>query len=99
MLTVIFLVTSVVILSKSHPVARRTARTPSTGAFLLTVGAAFGYAAGWTPYGSDYTRYLPRETTRWKVALWPALGVFLSCVLLETWAPRPPRWSRRRTPR
>ncbi|MDT5300703.1 MAG: nucleobase:cation symporter, family, partial [Mycobacterium sp.] len=29
------------------------------GGFLLTVGASFGYAAGWTPYAADYTRYLP----------------------------------------
>ena len=29
------------------------------GGFLLTFGAAFGYAAGWNPYASDYTRYLP----------------------------------------
>ena len=29
------------------------------GGFLLTVGTAFGYAAGWTPYAADYTRYLP----------------------------------------
>jgi len=50
------------------------------GAFWLTAGAAFGYAAGWTPYGSDYTRYLPKDTAKWKVALWPAVGVFASCV-------------------
>ncbi len=81
-LTLIFLAASAVILAKSHPAAADGSHA-FTGAFLLTVGAAFGYAAGWTPYGSDYTRYLPRATARWKVALWPALGVFLSCVLLE----------------
>ncbi|HET9654456.1 MAG TPA: cytosine permease [Kineosporiaceae bacterium] len=27
------------------------------GGFLLTLGATFGYAAGWNPYASDYTRY------------------------------------------
>ena len=81
-LAVVFLVTSVVILAKSHPsVADGSHAAP--GAFLLTTGAAFGYAAGWTPYGSDYTRYLPRATPRWKVALWPGLGVLLSCLLLE----------------
>jgi nucleobase:cation symporter-1, NCS1 family len=81
-LTVIFLVTSVVLLVKSDPSAATGAHA-WPGAFLLTVGAAFGYAAGWTPYGADYTRYLPRATARWKVALWPGLGVLLSCVLLE----------------
>jgi NCS1 family nucleobase:cation symporter-1 len=53
------------------------------GGFLVVVGATFGYAAGWTPYGSDYTRYLPADTPKWKVALWPGLGVFLSCTFLE----------------
>jgi nucleobase:cation symporter-1, NCS1 family len=81
-LTVIFLITSVVLLVKAHPAAADGSHAFS-GAFLLTTGAAFGYAAGWTPYGSDYTRYLAKDTARWKVALWPALGVLLSCLLLE----------------
>ena len=32
------------------------------GGFLLTLGTAFGYTAGWTPYAADYTRYLPADT-------------------------------------
>ena len=35
---------------------------PPLGGFLLMTGAAFGYAAGWNPYASDYTRYLKPET-------------------------------------
>ena len=48
-----------------HQVRPRCARagpssaTARLGGFLLTVGTAFGYAAGWTPYAADYTRYLP----------------------------------------
>ncbi len=34
---------------------------PAIGGFLITLGAAFGYAAGWNPYASDYTRYLPAD--------------------------------------
>src|SRR5919202_4137764 len=30
----------------------------------LTVSAAFGYAAGWNPYATDYTRYLPAHASR-----------------------------------
>jgi NCS1 family nucleobase:cation symporter-1 len=81
-LTVIFLVASAVILAKSHPGAATGAKA-IPGAFLLTTAAAFGYAAGWNPYASDYTRYLPKATERWKTFLWPALGVFASCLLLE----------------
>ncbi|MEY9962898.1 NCS1 family nucleobase:cation symporter-1 [Streptacidiphilus sp. MAP12-16] len=81
-LTVVFLVAAAVILSKSH-IGTATGSKAFPGAFLLTAGAAFGYAAGWTPYGSDYTRYLPRTAPKWAVALWPGLGVLVSCVFLE----------------
>ena len=53
------------------------------GAFWLSVGATFGYAAGWNPYASDYTRYLPARTSRWATGLWAGAGVGLSCVALE----------------
>jgi purine-cytosine permease-like protein len=53
------------------------------GGFLLTVGAAFGYAAGWNPYATDYTRYLKPDTDKKAVGLWAGLGVFVSCVVLE----------------
>ena len=79
-LVVIFAIASVVILSKSHPGAHATG---IPGGFLITFGAAFGYAAGWNPYASDYTRYLPKDTNRRATGLWAGLGVFLSCVLLE----------------
>jgi purine-cytosine permease-like protein len=79
-LVVIFAIASVVIVSKSHPGAH-IAGVP--GGFLITFGAAFGYAAGWNPYASDYTRYLPKDTNRRATGLWAGLGVFLSCALLE----------------
>ena len=47
------------------------------------MGAAFGYAVGWNPYASDYTRYLPPSASKRAIALWAGLGLFLSCVLLE----------------
>jgi len=79
-LVVIFLIASVVIVGKSHPGAH-IAGVP--GGWLITFGAAFGYAAGWNPYASDYTRYLPRDTNRKATGLWAGLGVLISCVVLE----------------
>jgi len=79
-LVVVFAIASVVILSKAHAGAHAT---NSLGGFLITLGAAFGYAAGWNPFASDYTRYLPPDTNRRATGLWAALGVFLSCVVLE----------------
>ena len=79
-LGLVFAVTSVWILTKAHPGAHTA---PIPGAFLLTAGAAFGYAAGWNPYASDYTRYLKPDVRKRAVGLWAGLGVFVSCVVLE----------------
>jgi nucleobase:cation symporter-1, NCS1 family len=53
------------------------------GGWLISMGTAFGYAAGWNPYASDYTRYLSPTVSKRAVALWAGAGVFVSCVALE----------------
>ncbi len=78
-LTVIFVVGGIVLLSKAHVSAPGA---PIPGAFWIEFGAAFGYAAGWNPYASDYTRYLRPGTGR-AAGLFSGLGVLVSCVLLE----------------
>jgi nucleobase:cation symporter-1, NCS1 family len=80
-LVIIFLIAAIVIAGKAHPGAVH--ETGGLGGWLVTLGAAFGYAAGWNPYASDYTRYLPKDTNRRAAGLWAALGVFISCVVLE----------------
>jgi NCS1 family nucleobase:cation symporter-1 len=82
-LAVIFLITSVITLSKASP-GTVSAQTGGIGGFLLTVGAAFGYAAGWNPYATDYTRYLAPGTSKTAIGVWAGLGVFVSCTFLET---------------
>jgi NCS1 family nucleobase:cation symporter-1 len=79
-LTIIFLIASGVILSKAHPGA---AHHTVPGAFLLTLGASFGYAVGWNPYASDYTRYFRPDANKAAIAWWAGLGLFLSCAFLE----------------
>ena len=81
-LVLVFVIASVVIVGKSHPGAVH--ETGGLGGWLVTFGAAFGYAAGWNPYASDYTRYLPKNTNRRAAGLWAGLGVFVSCIVLET---------------
>jgi NCS1 family nucleobase:cation symporter-1 len=54
-----------------------------TGGFLLTLGGAFGYAVGWNPFASDYTRYMKPTTSKRAVGLYAGVGVFVSCVVLE----------------
>ncbi|MET0491771.1 MAG: cytosine permease [Actinoplanes sp.] len=81
-LAVIFLITSIITLSKTTPSAA-AGNAGGIGGFLLTVGAAFGYAAGWNPYATDYTRYLPAGTSKRATGVWAGLGVFVSCTFLE----------------
>jgi NCS1 family nucleobase:cation symporter-1 len=54
----------------------------SFAGFALTTAAAFGYAAGWNPYASDYSRYLPKATSTAKIAWAAGLGNFISCTVL-----------------
>jgi len=79
-LAIIFVIASVVILSKAHPGA---SHHTIPGAFLLTFGASFGYAVGWNPYASDYTRYFKPDTSKRAIAWWSGTGLFLSCAVLE----------------
>jgi nucleobase:cation symporter-1, NCS1 family len=83
-LVVIFAIAAGVIFSKAH-FGAHISPIPggSLGGWLITFGAAFGYAAGWNPYASDYTRYLPKNTNRRAAGLWAGLGVFVSCLVLE----------------
>ena len=80
-LVVVFLIASVWTLAKGHPGAPHKA---VPGAFLIELGATFGYAVGWNPYASDYTRYFRPDSNKTAIAWWSGLGVLLSCVLLET---------------
>ncbi len=79
-LAIIFLIASGVILSKAHPAV---AHSTIPGAFLIELGATFGYAVGWNPYAADYTRYFKPDTSKLAIAWWAGLGLFLSCAFLE----------------
>ncbi len=79
-LVAVFLTATVVTLGKAHLGA--SGHGGGLGGFLLTASAAFGYAGGWTPFASDYTRYLPATVSRRQTALWPAVGNFCSNAVL-----------------
>ena len=86
-LAVIFAISAVVILSKSHPgAAAAPALIPGVGVFggfTLTVATVFGYGSGWNPYASDYTRYLAPSINRRAVGFWAGAGLFVSCAVLQ----------------
>jgi NCS1 family nucleobase:cation symporter-1 len=81
LLVVVFVLGGIAIIAKSHPGAAH--QTGGIGGFLIALGASFGYAAGWNPYATDYTRYLSPSVSKRAVGLWAGLGVFVSCVALE----------------
>ena len=51
-------------------------------AFLVQFGAAAAYALGWAPYVSDYSRYLPPQTSARKALSYTYAGVFTGAVWL-----------------
>ncbi|OPX06630.1 cytosine permease [Mycobacterium sp. AT1] len=51
-------------------------------AFLVQFGAAAAYALGWAPYVSDYSRYLPPQTSPRKALFYTYTGVFVGAAWL-----------------
>jgi nucleobase:cation symporter-1, NCS1 family len=86
-LILVFAATTIVILTKAQLGQGFNPKAPlafggEIGSFSLTAAAAFGYACGWNPYASDYTRYLPPDTGR-AAGMWAGAGDFVGCVVLE----------------
>ena len=59
-LAIVFIMATVDVFTKAHLSTHGSGGIPTFGAFLIEVGAAFGYAAGWNPYAanraSEYSR-------------------------------------------
>jgi NCS1 family nucleobase:cation symporter-1 len=83
-LGIVFLIAAIFVFVSAHTAIGGGAGSSAFtfGGFSLTVGAAFGYAAGWNPYASDYSRYLPKSVSRRTVGLAAGLGNFVSCTVL-----------------
>ena len=82
-LGVIFLIATIAIFSNTQVAPGIASHDGfSFAGFTLTAAAAFGYAAGWNPYASDYSRYLPRDVSRVQTGLAAGLGNFVSCTVL-----------------
>jgi nucleobase:cation symporter-1, NCS1 family len=81
-LGIIFIIATIVVFAHAHLGFEPKTTLPHFAGITLTISAAFGYAAGWNPYASDYTRYLPKTVSA-KTAGWAAgLGDFISCTVL-----------------
>ncbi|MDA4126320.1 MAG: cytosine permease [Thaumarchaeota archaeon] len=51
-----------------------SAAAPSLGALGVVLAVSFSYLMSWSPYASDYTRYLPSSASGRKVALYALAG-------------------------
>ena len=55
----------------------------SLAMLAITLAAAFSYVMSWSPYGSDYSRYLPEKTPYRTSILNSFLGAFIGSFWLE----------------
>ncbi len=81
LLSIAFILAAISTFAHADLSAPASGGLPTLGGFLITAAAAFGYTAGWNPYGSDYTRYLPVGQGK-AAGFFAGLGDFVSCTLL-----------------
>ncbi|MCL4518561.1 MAG: cytosine permease [Thaumarchaeota archaeon] len=53
------------------------------GAAATTLAVTFSYIMSWSPYASDYTRYLPESTSKWKLTMLTLIGGALASFFVE----------------
>ncbi|MFI9045434.1 purine-cytosine permease family protein [Streptomyces sp. NPDC053427] len=80
-----FVVLSVKLLSGVPlPVSGSAHGADRVGAFVLTSTIALSLAISWAPYASDFSRYLPRTTSRPRMFWFSVLGMVLSFAWVQT---------------
>ncbi|WP_405783530.1 purine-cytosine permease family protein [Streptomyces sp. NBC_00859] len=68
-----------------HPAAPGGAHgADRAGAFMLTSTIALSLALSWAPYASDFSRYLPQDTSRPRMFWYTLLGVTISFVAVQS---------------
>src|SRR6266567_760144 len=84
LLAIIFLLMSVIALPQAHfGLSSKLPLTDHLGLFVLTTTAVASYVFSWSPYASDYARYLPKDTSKWRVFGAVFAGSFIGCVWLQ----------------
>jgi NCS1 family nucleobase:cation symporter-1 len=51
--------------------------------WALVVAVVFSYLMSWSPYASDYSRYLPRTTSKWRLVAYTTAGGAISSAWAE----------------
>lgn len=79
-----FVTLAVKLLDGVHPATSGSAHgADRLGAFVLTSTIALSLALSWAPYASDFSRYLPRATSRPRMFWCTLLGVTVSFVAVQ----------------
>ena len=81
-LVVVWLIVAVTIFSSPSIVWTTEFGDFNLAGFTAAAGAAYGYTAGWTPFASDYTRYLPEKSDSKALGLSAGLGNFFATTVL-----------------
>ncbi len=84
LLAIIFVIMSVVGLPKAnYGLTSTLSPADHAGLFVLMVTAVASYAFSWSPYASDYARYLPASTSKRRVFGAVFGGSFIGCFWLQ----------------
>ncbi len=63
--------------------AYQASSSPTASMFALVVAAVFSYLMSWSPYASDYSRYLPEGTSPLRIALYAMAAGAIACTGVE----------------
>jgi len=83
-LAVVFVIMLIIGLPQAH--LGMTSQLPPAdhiGLFILMTTAVASYVFSWSPYASDYARYLPADTSKLRVFGAVFAGSFIGCVWLQ----------------
>ncbi|WP_432106253.1 purine-cytosine permease family protein [Streptomyces sp. bgisy091] len=84
-LALAFVVLAVKLTDGVHPAASGAAHgADRAGAFVLTFTIALSLSLSWAPYASDFSRYLPADTSRPRMFWYTLLGISVSFVAVQT---------------
>jgi NCS1 family nucleobase:cation symporter-1 len=83
-LAAIFLIMLAIGLPQAHlGLESKLSPADHLGIFILMTTAVASYVFSWSPYASDYARYLPAETPKSRVFVAVFAGAFIACVWLQ----------------
>ncbi len=83
-LAIIFVIMSIIGLPQAHfGLMSHLPLADHIGLFVLMTTAVASYVFSWSPYASDYARYLPADTSKLNVFSAVFAGSFLGCAWLQ----------------